>query len=171
MKLYKRYKQDILYRSFLVRIISYKIIDSYNFFFDLAVIVILQFLVDPRIRKWNDLLWRCRRYYYQHNLTTRWGLALKWIVKSFLPPLDSVHEHMYRMLRKQIAGVRPLFSRKLSPSFPVGPLFIFAPSLFHSPASLFVTLTLSFRSIVSPSSLVRRRGNRIVALCLSSCRI
>lgn len=122
-------------------LVSFRI--KYVIFFSILYSFLNSFLSSYVIRKRNDLLWRCRRGYHRDDRTTRWGLALKWIVKSFLPPLDSVHEHMYRMLCKQIAGVRPLFSRKLHLLLFLWDPFLFSLRLSFTPPRCSLSFWLS----------------------------
>lgn len=145
----------VSYRS-LSAIILYNLRNNRHVILNL-VHIYLAFLyqVTRSETKW---LWRCG--YHQNDRPTRWGLAFKWIVKSFLPPLDSVHEHMYRMLCKQIAGAHPLFSRyrKLHLLLFLWDPFLFSLRLPFTPPRAFCRFNLSFRSIVSPSSLVQGKG-------------
>lgn len=91
----------------------------------------------------------------------RRGVALEWIVESFLPPLGRrVHRHMYRRLCKHPFSVPAI---KLYLSFLPGGATSRSPHLFFLPCPCSI-----FRAATSTSLALLERK---VAPCLSSWRV
>lgn len=121
----------------------------------IIIIVDLLLSVTIRLRKKGINFYKNAAVITSEWSPTRWGLAFKWIVKSFLSPLDSVHEtHVSHAVQTDRECTPSLLSAISCISFfscgtPAPFLFL---SYFCS-FTWFLSFQLSSRSIVSPSSL------------------